>query len=182
MTCLNWPAYCSHQAACHALGDEAPCISESGSSWAYELRCSGEEACLRSAIASAVLVLEHFEQDYPDDPRFRQALQAAIAWIACPCEMHGQVATDAAEAVSRFSGDLAKVASNIAWAVANAPVSIDDAAYASSFAANIAKSFGKSKESVRQTICDSLIPWALGYGDPILEPDFLPPHPTEGTE
>lgn len=145
---LKLAAICGHQAACKALGDYVPATPEELIIFLDEgLDAWGKEACDRAAIASAILVLRVSERAFPDDPRPSQAIQAAIAWLACPCESHQQAAEAAAEAVYEVFASCSA-----------------EAAFASAMATGAAQ-----EQSSEQAICEALISWALGYPDPLLD-------------
>ena len=77
--------------------------------WCYWLivRLLQHKERVRFAVHAAEMVLNIFEEEYPEDKRPRQAIEAAKAWLENPCEETQQAAAAWADAA-------------YAWAAANA--------------------------------------------------------------
>lgn len=60
--------------------------------WVKELRRWGKEPCVRAACAITGAALPLEEAAHPEDGRRRRALEAAGAWLACPCDDHRRAA------------------------------------------------------------------------------------------
>jgi len=81
-----------------------------------------KEMSVRLAIYSATLVLENFEDKYPDDDRPRKAIQAARAYLK------GTISESAAHAAAGAAWDAARSAASAAESAAHAAASAAESA------------------------------------------------------
>jgi len=70
-------------------------------------------------VECAARVLPIFEDDFPDDRGPRAAIEAATAWVECPCEAHALAAKDAYGGVPWDIEDSARYAAEAAEGAAD---------------------------------------------------------------
>lgn len=158
-------AHLGHAPARAALGARAP--SDEGSTlvdWGKRLFDFGQPACVRAALAASRLVLRVIpgaEIDADADPR--RALDAAEAWLTCPCPRHYA----AAEAWNPLRGRLAEWA----WQTVTAAHCPPRVCGHHVEAIRSAAATDVGAERVRAAIREALLPWALSAtgGDQSLE-------------
>lgn len=112
--------------------------------WLEALRPVGPEAWVRAAVAAARAVLPALESALPGERRPAIALDAASAWLACPCQRHADAARSAAEEAWRLcdsEGRRTEPELQLAWerafpapAASNAAAAVASAAGAAAFA------------------------------------------------
>jgi len=167
-----------HLAVAGWLGDEAAGLvvppwvpSIPVPDWSYPVRHALQHAGLerpllvRPAAGFAFRALPLFEAARPGDLRPRQAIEAARAWAACPCEEHRLAA--------RAAADAAYAAYSAAYAAADAAAyAAADAAYAA-YAAYSAADAAGARQAEREWQRRHMI--AVLCGDPVVDP--LPPPP-----
>lgn len=91
-------AYCGHAPAslgCTLAGMSAPVQPAESRAWASGLREHPKEVSVRGVVAIARSRLPDWEPWSANDRRPAQAIHAAEAWLACPCEMHARWAEQA---------------------------------------------------------------------------------------
>jgi hypothetical protein len=79
-------------------GEPLPDVDAEVGDWVRGLGYWGKEAVVRAAVAAARPLLPRWEARQPDELRPAEALAAADAWVACPCETHAARALAAAQA------------------------------------------------------------------------------------
>lgn len=82
---LRVAAFVGHPAA-RAAAPEVAAAPEGGEAWAAALWAFGRDLGVRAAVALGRALLPWFEEQLPGDRRGRRAVEAAEAWLACPCE------------------------------------------------------------------------------------------------
>ena len=143
--------------------------------WVERAVAFSREASVRAAIACAKEVLSIFETEYPQNLGPRRAIEAAVKWVRCPCDDHknpavtnesfGRVALLYSNTPRAADAGLCSMAAlrAVTWenrfAKDSACVAANHAMHATSGDSAI----------IRQAISTALIPWALGYGDPLLD-------------
>lgn len=187
---LELAAYCGHQASCQALGDQVPRMPEKLKAWVEGLQVWNKETCVRAVIAVAQTCISIWAKRYPEENRPQRAIASAIAWAMCPCEGHERAArtardaavearaaglTEAVETDPELSswdeGVEARAADAAAGAAAWAALAAGStsAAVAAGVAAVEVDAYAALANQVKQAICNDLIPWALGYDDPLIK-------------
>jgi len=183
---LELAAYCHHEAAVTALGLEALGEQRGFRRWANGLSAWGLEAYNRVQIAAAYAALVVWEggpstlraaaclADMREDVLRgspRQAVGAVEAWLHCPCPKHKEAASTRTLAfgVPRTRTSVAAALRSVvqlAWGVDRDEDSqrIEDDEKLLSFAEQ-----ATSPDIVRAAVRADLIPWALGYRDPVRE-------------
>jgi len=136
--------------------------------WARGLERWGKEVCVRAAIAAARAVLPGWEEQQDGkfrahkrgemDPRPRQAIEAAEAWVLCPCDEHREEC--GRRGTTQTAGQL--VAFSIGVPGARPDEIQRTLPVVLAAAVEIA-----GEQAVRDAIKAELIPWALGSVDPI---------------
>jgi len=58
--------------------------------WLVDLAGIEHALCVRVAVASASAVIDLWEQAEPAEPSARKRIDAALAWIDCPCREHAE--------------------------------------------------------------------------------------------
>ena len=114
------------------------------------------------AIYAAELVIDHYEKEYPNDKRPRQAIEAAKAYLANPTNANAYAAANAAANAANAAAN-AYAATNAAYYAANAAYYANAAnanayAYAATNAANAyaaANANAASKED-REKACEEM--------------------------
>lgn len=119
--------------------------------WARGLFRFGQAACVRAALAGARAALARWEPDHAGDRAPREALEAAEAWLACPCRTHH----DAGERWNGRAG-LPVWALETVTASHCAPVGHDHHALALASAAELV-----GEPEVKAIVRDALVPWCL---------------------
>lgn len=109
---LTLAAYCGHEAARRLLGEEAPTAPdvhqrEGLLRWAMGLRRWGREACVRAAVGAAEVVQPLWERACPGRGEPALALQAARAWLTCPCSDHARQAEGRGEQAWEIGDEVA---------------------------------------------------------------------------
>lgn len=126
---LEVAALCGDEAARTALRFVPQASAPAGPVLVARLAGLGQEALVRAQIASALRVLGLVDSlsDQPSAEAIdacKAALNAAVAWVQCPCVPHARVAADRAAGVSigpiRFSGLLAARSAALAAAASDA--------------------------------------------------------------
>lgn len=178
---LELAAYLGHQAARRYLGEQAPQAPEKLENFVGHLKSWGKETLVRSIVAAALTCLHLWEKQLPEDHRPQLAINAAIAWILCPCENHEKAARTAAEAAkaaaeaSGLPNDMGDGkaawtgARGAAWAAEAVDGTVANAAWAAARGAVWIDNWTPPACQVKQAITDALTPWALGYSDPVRE-------------
>ncbi|MEZ6188833.1 MAG: hypothetical protein R3F62_27995 [Planctomycetota bacterium] len=122
-----------------------------------------EPMWLRRAAASACTdLLAGYETAHADDLRPRAALEAVEAWLVCPCEAHRAAAADLQLLVAftyDAMPDLALSLTEIAQGDAEVARECLDAVFVSV----------GNDEAIRAGLRRDLVPWLLGYADPVRE-------------
>ncbi len=162
---LELAAYAGSEAARNALGDEAPKVPDDLWDWAMGLERWGHEALVRACIVMARLVLPHWEE-VSRDKSPRKALQAAEAWLSCPCAKHARAAK-AAEDAAKHAGVAVRGGAfmPVAWGVADAAhaiVSGQPEGMLATDAVESAVEVGIPEEEIRAAISEALLSWVLG--------------------
>lgn len=181
-------AYADDPAARHVLGEQAPREVDSIKEWVCGFDDWGRETTVRAAIGLGRRVLTEWERNAGwevsgedgelrianrADATFTAALEAALAprraveaaeaWVGCPCPQHRA----AAEEYSWGSSPDATHASCLA--VARAMITVDFAVQAVVDASELL-----AEEIIREAMRDAVVPWALGFGDPVAQVARLP--------
>lgn len=155
------PLECSED-RCKHLGEcpEYPCGAGCGNllgAWARGLARWGREVCVRAAVSAARVALPVWEGAnirctgfamFPAPREPRRAIEAAEAWLACPCKEHE-------EAWHRAHGDWTVTRSGH-W-IPSPDETLQCLAQRPERAARLA-----SEAAVRDAIREALVPWALG--------------------
>jgi len=132
------------------------------------LRLAGTETVARAAVGAARRVLHYWTEAYPTDTRPESAIEAAENWILCQCQTHLDRAEQAALDVPRMVGS-GGAALRPGWAARTAFYTALIGAGRAGEAVSEALETGLSSEEVCQVVGRELIPWALGYSDPVRE-------------
>lgn len=132
--------------------------------WAAALSDWGREVPGRAGVAAARLVLPVFDRGLNPDPRPRRALRAAEQFLVCPCDRHEGRALLAGDLVEAAAHDDAGTA---VWEAVRAVVGPADGVAGALEAVVVAAGRVTGVLAVRAAIRDALVPWALGYGDPL---------------
>ena len=105
--------------------------------WVRGFERFGQSVLVRAAVAAAELVLPRFESTLPERTEVRAAIDAARAWLACPCDEHAKEAETRADGafettdVLAYDDDVAGGAANAAgWAAKTVGGGAADAAIA----------------------------------------------------
>jgi hypothetical protein len=137
--------------------------------WAFELRRRwGDEVNARVAIAVARLALPLCSATVPSDRLVSRALKAGEDAVACPCNEHARLAeacaAEAARAVqSRAGGEVER---RLIWSAQSAALpNMGAGSMVHVCASQMSGVVGEL--AVHVAIRDELVPWALGYGDPV---------------
>lgn len=157
-----------HYPARVALEDRRRCPDRFVQWWKERRGPWGRELFVRSAVAVALSVVDEWTTVS------RVAVRAAERWLVCPCDDHAEKARDAgraARAVARAHGRLgelepariAKTCSRAAWAAWHPHRAREWYRLARACAPDV-----HLRDLLMQpTVRDELVPWALGYGDPV---------------
>lgn len=173
---LELAAFLGHEAARMALPGSPGIDVDRPTRLASELWPWGKEACVASAVAASHAVVS---LDLGDrrDPRPRRAIEAAAAWVHCPCDAHVAGARQAADGALQAAGINSSAASSSpdrypalsahhAAAAAAAwppPVATKHAHRAIKYAEEAALAAGAlASAELTSIICQALILWALG--------------------
>lgn len=124
------------------------------------------EVAARAAIAAARAVLPKCERAFPDDARPRQALQAAMEWVRCPCKSHVSAALAQGSAANRSVGRHPR-ACHAARAAAKCALLLGSSRVVE--AVFSAEEAGFTRAELRETIRAALVPWLLNDGDPLAD-------------
>lgn len=172
---LELAAFLGHEAARMALPASPGVDAEEPTRLAAELWPWGKEACVAAAVAGAHAVSALGLGGRDERPR--QAIEAAAAWVHCPCEAHVAAARRAADAALQAAGiaqpnahspaeRYPALAAHHAAAAAAAwplPVSTKHAHRAIKYAEEAALATGAMNRSdLTAIICQALVLWALG--------------------
>jgi hypothetical protein len=146
---LDLAAHLGHAPALAALEREAP--AQSLADWASGLHQWGHPACVRAAVAAArAAVATHAPRE--GDADAVRAIEAAEAWLACPCRKHYAEA----EAFNRLRGRLPEWA----WEAVTSSHCAPRACWHHRLAIQAAaRALGE--EATRAAVRDALVPWAL---------------------
>jgi len=195
---LQLAAHLGHPAARMVFGGSAPPESADLGKWVAGFDRYGKEALVRAAIAAARYPLPLWELKRPNDRLPQSALDAAEGWVLNQDEAHVSAAEKAGESVANAdrSGDgEADDAQQLAGQTFDADMGVHIAADMAAEAAHLAGDMGEAEDvaqavqtaevilgisrkgaagellkgTIRDAICSELVPWALGYGDPIRE-------------
>lgn len=167
---LELAAYCGHSGAARSA---TPLSLEEGEAWLEGLVGYGRIATVRSLIAIAVVSLEAWTRD---ETCPIEAAHAAQDWILCPCDPHRAAAGLAAgrcEDLYTQAGSFG--ASEIAACAAKATYETDLASlirYSVWWGTKrLCESFDDLLEEndLLLAVRADLVPWALGYSDPVRE-------------
>ena len=104
------------------------------------------------SIFAARLVLNIYEDKYPDDKRPRKAIEAADAYQKCPCEKHRSAAESAARSAAESAAEsAARSAASAAWGAAwGTAWGAADAAWSAASAAIISKCNKWVKDHIKE--------------------------------
>jgi hypothetical protein len=175
---LELAAYLGHEGNRAALGSKAPDMVKSFE----DLSSFGPTVLIRAAVVAADLVQPLWRGLTDDDPA--PAIQAARAWLACPCDEHADRAlrhsgATASRPVNLSPGYSAARASSAAgcqaagsaWAASRGKEErVASLALGSVRAASTALSaWDDGVERLWAGVAAELIPWALGYRDAVRE-------------
>jgi hypothetical protein len=176
---LELAALCGHQGAGLAANSTTLWKVESTdppNEWTSALEPWGKEVSVRGAVAAGWSVLGLWEDAHPGQREPRSTIEAAEAWLLCPCDAHAASAQEAADAVSDLNGGrqdsdpasfAAAVAMNAAWAAGNfEEEAFKDAAWAFLEAWKVAALVELAAPPLA-CVQSELVSWALGYGDPV---------------
>jgi hypothetical protein len=108
--------------------DDKQCWSEMRIIEAYNWK---KEDSTALSIYAAELCIKNFEKRFPNDKRPREAIEAAKAWLKCPCEKHQA----AAESAARSAAESARSA---AWSARSAAESAAESARSAAWSAESA--------------------------------------------
>lgn len=173
---LELAAFLGHEAARMALPGSPGLDVEEPARLAGELWPWGKEACVAAAVAASHAV-STLDLGAPRDARPRRAIEAAAAWVHCPCEPHVAGARLAAEAALQAAGiaqanaqssadrypALAAHHAAAAAAAWPAPVASKHAHRAIKYAEEAALASGAlDRADLTGIICRALVLWALG--------------------
>ncbi len=176
---LELAAFLGHEAARLALPGSPGIDGEAPTRLAGELWPWGKEACVAAAVAAshAVSTLDLGARRDARDGRPRRAIEAAAAWVHCPCDAHVAAARQAADAALQAAGIASPsavasaerhpaLAAHHAAAAAAAwplPVASKHAHRAIKYAEEAARASGAlGRADLTGVICQALILWALG--------------------
>ncbi|MCO5164967.1 MAG: hypothetical protein M9894_01180 [Planctomycetes bacterium] len=170
---LELAAFLGHEAARLALPASPALDGAEPTRLQDDLWPWGKEAAVAGAVAATHAVLLAAARD----PRPRRAVEAAAAWVHCPCEAHvaqarraGDAALEAA-GISHPSGQpssarpVALAAHHTAMAAAAwpAPVALKHAFRAVKYAEEAVVAAGRlRREDLTAIMCQALTLWALG--------------------
>lgn len=158
-------AHLGEPAAREALGlDDEPADPGGQRAWAVALGSWRGQVAARAALAAARLVLPVFDRGLNPDPRPRRALRAAELCVVCPCDGHTARAAAAGEHAEAVAHDDAGTA---VWEAVRATLGPASEVLGALEAAVVAAGRVTSVVAVRAAIREALVPWALGYGDPV---------------
>lgn len=157
-------AHLGDPGAREALGLGADAATSGQRAWTTALGAWKGHVPARAALAAARLVLPVFDRGLNPDPRPRRALRAGEACVVCPCEPHGRRAAAAAEQADALaSGD----AGTAVWAAVQATCAVGDEVLPLLEAAVMSATRVAGVVAVRGAVRDALVPWTLGYEDPL---------------
>jgi hypothetical protein len=177
---LELASFLGHEAARLAIPGSASSTHDDPKRLASELWPWGKEACVAAAVTAA-----HSAQPqdaFAPDVRPLQAIEAAAAWVHCPCDEHVAAARVASEAALVAAGigahgtQLAEprhtaLSAHHAAAAAAAwpfPVAMKHAYRSIKYAEEaISRTQHLTPGELTQAICHALVLWALG-------PDHVP--------
>jgi len=117
---LALAAYCGHEGARIALGDDAPNRPSDLEEWARGLGTWGKEICVRLAI---VVARRAQVDETPENlaTLASTAIASAEVWLECPCDSHASTANRVAMRVVLATTNLGNEAlSERLWAAAHA--------------------------------------------------------------
>ncbi|MCO5166489.1 MAG: hypothetical protein M9894_09005 [Planctomycetes bacterium] len=157
-------AHLGDAGAREALGLEGDPAAPGQRAWTTALGAWRGPVPARAALAAARLVLPVFDRGLNPDPRPRRALRAGEAQVVCPCAAHAQRAAAAAEQADALASDDAGTA---VWAAVQATCATGDEALPLLESAVVSAGRVAGVVAVRAAVRDALVPWALGYEDPL---------------
>lgn len=184
---LNLAAYCGHPAALNAIKEDITIAISQCEIWVAGLTHWNKSITFRAAIAAILHVIDY----YPDNLTPKKLLNVAIAKfkkskkVAIKKLLRASIAMDSISSVSEFSNkDCTRT--YISQAVAFAVLSIllttkrhvsdreikktaIDAIIKVVDAERVYNEIDNGFITIREAISKSLIPWALGYSDPLSE-------------
>ena len=167
---LELAAHCGDPAASIALPTRA--ASEGLRAWTAGLRSQGQAVATRAAVACGHVAYPAWagvEESvvglrWTKDQRAAAlaAIQAAEHWVQCPCDRHAEAARVAGHLVSRWPSPECcfEFVAGTAWTKNPAtsgwfPTAVSTACMLT------------SEDQVRAAVQAELVPWALGYSDPV---------------
>lgn len=176
---LELAAFLGHEGARLALPGSPSLDSDDPTKLAADLWPWGKEACVAAAVSAVHAALSDDGDDRvlgTRDLRPQTAVEAAAAWVHCPCDAHiaaARVAADAALLAAGISGANAAtpdrhlaLAAHHAAAAAAAwpfPIATKHALRAIKYACEAtSRSPLLSPRELTSVICAALVPWALG--------------------
>jgi len=193
---LSLAAFLGHPASRELLADEAPEVPAGYQDWLQELRPRGPEVVMRASLAAASRVAALLEPllRTSDAEHPQPILDATAEALVCPCLPHmgsvlqaAQACEDARRAPHAVQLDRQREAAISAstsiallfgdpdgpWEVmhharlaAFAAVQPDSAAHEDG-GADPDTLPGKAGRLIKDAVRGELVPWALGYGDPV---------------
>lgn len=185
---LELAAFLGHEAARMALPGSPGLDSDEPTRLAAELWPWGKEACVAAAVSAAHAVSA--DGAAARDSRPQRAVEAAAAWVHCPCAAHVAQAREAADAALQAAGiaqpnarasagRYPALAAHHAAAAAAAwplPVAMKHAHRAIKYAEEAALTLRvMGKDELTAIICQALVLWALGpqhaQGDEVVDPE-----------
>lgn len=173
---LELAAFLGHEAARLALPEAGTARADDPRRLVTELWRWGKEACVGASVAAAQVALAG---DVPWDPRAQQAIEAAAAWVKCPCGDHLEAAGVAAQEAMAAAGITDALAPDVtdarlpalaahhcarAAAAPLVPMSIKHAYRSVKYAQALVAQAGGDPAAMRATMSHALVRWALGPG------------------
>jgi hypothetical protein len=183
---LELAAYCGHAAALLVLGGEPPSLELVP--WIEGIDRWGKEAYVRGLVAMAEASFHLWKEPEAPRPRRRRsvqpaspngqvllqrALDAARAWLQCPCAHHEKIAAEAEEASREVSytpalgattPEAVAAATAAIAAAGTAGIPENEANPVSIWSCIVAEHLKPilGEDHVRGAICNALIPWTVG--------------------
>lgn len=176
---LELAAFLGHEGARLALPGSPTIDSDDPTRLAEELWPWGKEACVAAAVSAVHAALNDDGDDRvlgSRDLRPQRAVEAAAAWVHCPCDTHLAAAREAANGALSAAGisganaatpdrHLALAAHHAAAAAAAwpFPIASKHAFRAIKYACEAtSRSPLLTPRELTAVICEALVPWALG--------------------
>ena len=168
---LELAAYCGHRAAASAAPERA--APDNTRAWVESLREHGQAVAARVAVACGLVahaawiaVEETFGRRWTEGDRAAAlaAIHAAESWVVCPCWAHQEAAGVAAQVVSSWPPPAC------CFEYVAGTVRTEKAGTSGWFRSAVEGACVLSSEDqIRSAVRAELVPWALGYSDPVRE-------------